>query len=315
MTFRPDPPRSQSVTVSGTLFHASGPWGTNRPMRRTAAVNFLVREPPVGLAPGNEHQLGGTSIDGDGNFSIGALAMFIPPNVTSIEEFLRIEYFPTGDTQDITLEGVPWGFGTSQTVGPFRFNWMPPGQLAQIDGRLFEDTRGFADQLARLLMDAQPKPYSARTGRIVLQWEPREREDYTRAQNLFKDLRQLEIHQDFPVRLVKEVEGIPILRTNMKTTSDALLNYLFKISKFQPHQIERGTMLATLIKAIAKSLKWIVEDPVSDPMPDMAAASGLIYIAGRMAKDQGKMSSLNYGTRPVSWAVSGINTVEMSVGR
>lgn len=318
MVFHPTPPASQSVTISGTLFHDPGPWGTNRSLRRSAVVNFFVREPPVGLMPGAEHGLGFALVDGDGKFSIHVLAMSIPAGVTDIEEFVRIQYLPTGETQDITLDGVPWGFGsTEMDLGKLRFSWVPPERaLAEVNGKWFDDIKSFANQLANALMDAQPKPYSARTTKIVLLWEPMESDDYTRAQHSFKDLVQLEIHKDYPVRLVKEVENIPMLRTKMKTTSDALLNYLFKISVLQQYQIERGNTLDKLIRAITGSLGWRIDQAVFDPIPDMAAACGLIYIAGRMAKDAGKMSQLTYGKRPVSWAtLSGINTIEMSVGR
>lgn len=319
MTFHPPPPASQSITINGTLLHNSGPWGTDRPLRRTAIVSFFAREPGVGLMPGNEHLLRAGGINGDGNFSIDASAMSIPGTATMIEEFLRVEYLPTGDIQEFILENVAWGFGApSQTFGPFRSNWMPPERaLAEVNGRWCESPKEVANQLANALMDANPKPYSARKTQLLLLWEPREGQDYTRTQEFYKHLNQADLFSDFPVKLYGELEKTPMFRTKMKNIPDAMLNYLFKIAAFQQWQIERGKNLETLIKALGKGFRWLIqEDIVSDPMPDMAAACGLIYIAGRMAKDNGRMSALNYGERSVSWASPvGIKTVEMSIGR
>ena len=320
MTFHPDPPRSQSLTIEGKLFHEPGEWGANRPLRRSAIVTLMIREPSVGLSPGPEHMLDYDITDGDGAFSISVGAMMtIPATVTSMEEFLRIEYIPTGEKQDITLEGVAWGFSmASQTVGPFRFNWVPAERtLAEVNGRWFDDPQGLAGNLANLLMDAQPKPYSARTSSIVLLREPSKTDEYTRAQQFFKDLTiDREIHQDFPVRVYHEVEKIPVLRTNMKNISNGILNQLFKISVFRRSQFERGKMLDMLIRAIGKSLGWIIDEAVEDALPDAAAACVLLYTAGRMAKDSAGVRTLNFGTRPVRWANTwGLKTVEISVGR
>jgi hypothetical protein len=318
MTFHPGPPRSQSISISGTLLYEPGSWGANRPLRRSAVVNFLVREPPAGLLAGPEHPLSTTIVDGDGKFSIDAPAMSIPAGVTSIEEFLRIQYLPTLETKEITLENVRWGFGVSQDVGSFRFNWTPPEPVvAEVNGRWFDDPKGLAGNLAELLMDAQPKPYSARTSNIVLLREPSEADEYTRAQLFFQDLAiDAQVHQDFADRLYKELEMIPMLRTRMKTISDAMLNYLFKIAAFQQYQFERGKTLEFMIKAIGKSLGWIIDEAVYDPMPDAAAVCALIYTAGRMAKDKAWVKTVNLGRRPVTWAtLPGIKTVEVSVGR
>ena len=319
MTFHPTPPASQTVTVTGTLFHDPGSWGTDRALRRSAIVSLFVREPPTGPGQSVEHPLGFQIVDGGGKFSIDASGMSIPSTAIDIEEFLRVQYLPTGDIQEITLDNVPWGFGApTMDLGKLRFNWTPPEPvLAEVDGKWFDDTKSLADRLANALMDAQPKPYSARTNKIVLLWEPTESDDYTRVQNSFKSLQQIDIHRDFPDRLVQEVEKIPQLRTKMtKWISDALLNYLFKISTLRQYQIERGNTLDKLIRAINSALGWRIDQAVFDPMPDMAASCALIYIAGRMAKDQGSMSQLRYVTRSVSWAtLNGINTIEMSVGR
>jgi hypothetical protein len=317
MTFHPAPARNLIITITGKLMHEPGPWGSNRPVRRSANVNFIARESPTGIVPGQIFPLGTGMTDGDGNFSVRGDTTGIPNNVAEIEEALSLEYIPDGTTEEKTLDAVRWGAFSIHEAGTIRLNWQPPERaVAEVNGKGFEDINGFANQLAQELMDAQPKPYSARNTKIVLLREPSEADEYTRAQNLFKDLNQIEIHQDFPTRLIKELERIPMLRTNMKTESDAILNYLFKISVFQQYQFERGPMLETLVKAIGKSLGWIISEAVSDPVPDMAAACGLIYIAGRMAKDKGKMSSLLFGKRAFEWATFHyIKTVQMNVGR
>ena len=286
-------------------------------MRRSARVNLLVRERPVGIAPGVEHPLDSAVVDGDGSFVISGSGMTISA-LGDIEEFLRIEYLPGQETEEITLENVTWVFSfVPQNVGPFTFQWAPPERvLAEVDGKWLDSVRDLADNLANLLMDAQPKPYSARNSKIVLLWEPTENNSFTRAQNFFRDLRESEGHEDFPDLVYEKLEKIPQLRTKMKKISDAILNYLFKISMLQQHQFERGMLLDTVIRALAAALKRTVDFPVVDPMPDAAAVCALLYTAGRMAKDQGKMTAANFGQRSVSWApLSGIKTVEISVGR
>lgn len=315
MTFHPAPPRTQTITITGKLMHASGPLGTNRPVRRSATIYFIARDLPFTM-PGQQFALGATVTDGDGNFTLLGEASGIPPNVATVEDFIEVQNIPGEERQQIVLDGLRWGTPSTQDVGTFRLKWRPPEKaLAEVNGRWLEDTRRFANQLAEALMRAQPKPYSALSTKIILLREAAEKEDYTRAQTLFRNLVQLEIHQDFPVRLVKEVNNIPMLRSNLKTTNDALLHYLHKISVFEVNQFERGTMLEMLIKAIGRSLGWRIDEAVSDPIPDAAAACALIYIAGRMAKDKGKMSSLVYGERRVEWSVGyNVKTVEISVG-
>jgi hypothetical protein len=319
MTFHPSPPASQSIRITGQLFHERGPWGTRRPLRRSAGIGFKVREPGVGIQSGNVHPLGFDLVDGDGRFSIDASAMSIPGTATSIEEFIEIQYLPTEEIRTITLENVAWGFGSpTQEFGPFTFNWVPPERaVAEVNGRWFEDPQRLANNLAELLMDANPKPYSARTANIVLLWEPTDTDKFTRAQSFFSDLTiDREVHKDFPVRIREEFEKIPMLRTNMKTLSDAILNYLFKISSLQQHQFERGTLLETLVRAIGRSLGWLIDQAVFDPMTDAAAVCALLYTAGRMAKDKANITAINFGIRPVSWAtLTGINTVEVTIGR
>lgn len=317
MVFQPVPPRDQNVRITGRLSYVQGPLGLNRPVRQSAGVAFVVRD-----RTGKMHPLGWNLTEDDGRFEVFAEAQVIPANVTEIECLLLLDYDPTDEKAEVPLDRVDWGSGTTQSVGNLSFNWQPPEKaFAEVNNKPFEDVRNLAGNLAQLLWDVSPRTTSFSNVKITLLREPSVAVEFTRAQQFFKDLRQHEIHLDFPERLIKEIEQIPMFRsakktpTAVKTIHDDLRNYLHKISMLQLYQFERGPMMEMLVKATGKALGWIISDPDSDAMPDAAAISTLIYIAGRMAKDGGRMKNLTFGSRPIPHSQREVKTVEMSVSR
>lgn len=318
MAFQPAPPAGKDVTITGRISYIQGVLGLDRPARNSVNVNFLARD-----RTGAEHGLGTDTTAEDGTFKVFAESQFLPAHVTEIECLLRLQYAHSGTEAEIPLDPVNWGTGTTQSVGNHSFNWGPPeGAFAEVNGKPIEDVRVLADHLAMLLWDVSPRATSYSKVNIVLLRDPTPSADYTRAQQLFESLKQHELRKDFPELLIKHMESIPEFRspkgppTAIKTPShDLLRNYLHRMSKFQLYQFEKGPMMRLLLDAAARSFHWIAMDPDRDAMPDAAAFAVLIYIAGRMSKDGGRMKDHTYGSRPLSWSQRQIKTVEMTVSR
>jgi hypothetical protein len=261
--------------------------------------------------------LDSTVTNGDGEFSIFATAQGIPQSATEVEDFIEIHYLPDGNTETIVLDDLPWGQSTMKDLGSFTFQWTPgEPNVGEIDGRGYDSVQSFANQLAEVLSLAQPKPYSARSSNIVLLREASQFKEFTQAQDLTSEVNKPARSKEYAENLHKRLENTPVLRTRMKYAHDAHLNYLYKIAAMQSYQFERGTFLKDLVLVIGRSLGLIIEGPVSDPIPDAAACALMIYIAGRMAKDGGKVTSLKFGKRAFSWTTAhDVKTVEVTVGR
>jgi len=157
MTFHARP-AEQFASIKAVLFHPAGPWGSRHPMRYSAIVYFLVREPVTGGTPGREHLLSWMPIGDYGQVSLTGDLSTVPATATTIEEFIRFKYRPTGEIEERNLENIIWRSSADleQDVGDFITKWPPPERtLAEVNGRRFYSIPTFAKALYSLLADAQ----------------------------------------------------------------------------------------------------------------------------------------------------------------
>lgn len=271
------PQSSPPRLINGQVIYKPGPWGLRRPVR-TATVNVKTNagNPNPHAAP--HILLGFVDTSPKGEFSIWV------PRARGTH-YLEIVEFHTDETVLLPVD-------FNSTFPSYVFPFAPQlPDLARVNGQGFVFIQDLAGTLCRIIQ-APTYPIPLTLLRESNNGEPDDRYEYTRAQEMFRIV-DSGLPPDFPEQLVKELNFVPGLSTIARTTEDALVASLRRISTLDIRELERGQLPKDLLNAIAAALQVTLPlNPVEDLLPDVAAACVFLFVAGLMARDRAKATAV-----------------------
>lgn len=305
-------PTPQSVTITSQVIYMKGPWGNSKPLRTFGMVDVKARHLHTSLGRYTTiEDLGSALLDGEGKFTLTTsplplttddIFLVITENYTN-NEFVFQLLDPKApqmnriDRNRVGKQYVSNDVGNDPSVFRYRIRvpWPPPrAEIAYVNSTRFSDTQKFARRLSDLLA----KPSYPTTMSIVTESASGyPGGDYTPAFNLFDPFVKGTVPQDFVTRLVGEFKNVANLApASSKSPAEAIRWVLDRFVTMNINYLESTKVLNQLLGAIATALNQIVlSTMVDDVATDAAAACGVLFAAGLMARDRAKVT-VSYGS-------------------
>lgn len=313
----------QSVTITSQVIYRKGPWGNGRPLRTFGMVAVKARHLHTSLGRFTTiEDLGDALLDGDGKFTLT-----ITPPLTTDDIFLVVTenytnnefVFQLMDPKAPQMNRIDRTRVGKQFVGNdwhrIRVDWPPPRtDFAYVNATKFSDTQ----KLARMLSDLLINPSYPTTISIAAETANGfVGGDYTTGFLLYDPFVKGTVPQDFVPRLVAELKSVMnFAPASSKSSTEAMRWALDRFVTMNIDYLESTKVLDQLLRAIAKALnQTVLSTMVDDVAPDAAAACGLLFVAGLMARDRAKVT-VSYGS--VNYAemqMRHFNAVHVSITR
>lgn len=282
------------VTIRGWAYHKPGPYGSKRPVCTADASAY------AGTARMTASFLGTDDTNAYGDFLIDCVVTTPQVTVDIFDLMANKRLIKVLNTPQQVLQTPSWSGPPSVTtppravisIGHFTVPWepvLPP--LATVNGTDYTMHSTLAQALAARLR--QPSAYPAK---ITLQRQvlANPLNNLSEAEDVIGWYQQDDFPIDLPARIAEELGGLSGVPSGGDTVTQiaAVLDYLSTVGV---HMVENELLIKRLLEGIESAFGFRSILFPQDPVPDIAAISVLLYIAGLIEKD-GAKASVSFGT-------------------